>query len=48
MGELSDRMRKLLRYGDLWLVFALFVTILILILPVAPVLLDLLLTARHL
>jgi flagellar biosynthesis protein FlhA len=38
-------MRKLLRYGDLWLVFALFGTILLLILPVPPMLLDLLLTA---
>jgi flagellar biosynthesis protein FlhA len=37
-------MRKLLRYGDLWLVCALFGTILLLILPVAPILLDLLLT----
>ena len=36
MGSLSDRMRKLLRYGDLWLVFALFGTILLLILPVPP------------
>src|ERR1700744_2006737 len=45
MGSLSDRMRKLLRYGDLWLVFALFGTILLLILPVPPALLDLLLTA---
>jgi flagellar biosynthesis protein FlhA len=44
MGTLSDRMRKLLRHGDLWLVFALFGTILLLILPVPPVLLDLLLT----
>ena len=44
MGALSDRMRKLLRYGDLWLVAALFGTILVLILPVAPFLLDLLLT----
>ncbi|HZR19038.1 MAG TPA: flagellar biosynthesis protein FlhA [Verrucomicrobiae bacterium] len=44
MGALSDRMRKLLRYGDLWLVCALFGTILLLILPVAPILLDLLLT----
>ena len=44
MGELSDRMRKLFRYGDLWLVVALFGTILLLILPVAPVVLDLLLT----
>jgi flagellar biosynthesis protein FlhA len=45
MGSLSDKMRGLLRYGDLWLVFALFGTILLLILPVPPFLLDLLLTA---
>jgi flagellar biosynthesis protein FlhA len=44
MGALSDRLRKLLRYGDLWLVTALFGTILLLILPVAPLVLDLLLT----
>lgn len=44
MGMLSDRMWKLLRHGDLWLVVALFGTILLLILPVAPFLLDLLLT----
>lgn len=44
MGTLSDRMRKLLRYGDLWLVVGLFGTILLLILPVSPVILDLLLT----
>ena len=44
MGALSDRMRKLLRYGDIWLVVGLFGTILLLILPVAPVMLDLLLT----
>jgi flagellar biosynthesis protein FlhA len=44
MGELSDKMRKLLRYGDLWLVVALLGTILLLILPVAPAVLDLLLT----
>jgi flagellar biosynthesis protein FlhA len=44
MNELSDRMRKLLRYGDLWLVVALLGTILLLILPVAPAVLDLLLT----
>ncbi|MFO1488110.1 MAG: flagellar biosynthesis protein FlhA [Verrucomicrobiota bacterium] len=37
-------MRKLLRYGDLWLVVALFGTILLLILPVPPLLLDLMLT----
>jgi len=44
MGTLGDRMRKLLKYGDLWLVFALFGTILLLILPIPPFLLDLLLT----
>jgi flagellar biosynthesis protein FlhA len=44
MGALSDRLRMLFRYGDLWLVVALFGTILLLILPVAPVALDLLLT----
>src|SRR6202000_2976855 len=44
MGALSNRMRLLLKYGDLWLVVGLFGTILLLILPVAPVLLDLLLT----
>ena len=38
-------MRKLLRYGDLWLVAALFGTILLLILPIPAVLLDLLLSA---
>jgi flagellar biosynthesis protein FlhA len=37
-------MRKLLRYGDLWLVVALLGTILLLILPVPPAVLDLLLT----
>ena len=44
MGALSDRMRNLLKYGDLWLVGALFGTILVLILPVMPFMLDLLLT----
>jgi flagellar biosynthesis protein FlhA len=44
MGELSDRMRKLFRYGDLWLVTGLFGTILLLILPIPPLLLDLLLS----
>src|SRR5512144_437400 len=44
MGALSDRMRLLLKYGDLWLVVGLFGTILLLILPVAPFFLDLLLT----
>ncbi len=44
MGALSDRMRLLLKYGDLWLVVGIFGTILLLILPVAPFILDLLLT----
>src|ERR1700735_4248338 len=44
MGALSDRMRKLLRYGDLWLVVALLGTILLLILPVPPMVRALLLT----
>src|SRR2546425_8021947 len=44
MAALSDWLRKLLRFGDLWLVAALFGTILLLILPVAPMVLDLLLT----
>ena len=44
MGTLSDKLRKLLRYGDLWLVVGLFGTILLLILPVPPILLDLMLT----
>src|SRR4051794_16305324 len=44
MDTLSDKMRKLLRYGDLWLVVGLFGTILLLILPVPPILLDLMLT----
>jgi flagellar biosynthesis protein FlhA len=37
-------MRKLLRHGDLWLIFGLFGTILLLILPIPPFLLDMLLT----
>ena len=41
---MSDRLRGLLRHGDLWLIFGLFGTILLLILPVPPFLLDLLLT----
>src|SRR5215475_10318274 len=44
MGAISDRMRLLLKYDDLWLVVGLFGTILLLILPVAPFVLDLLLT----
>ncbi len=44
MGSLSDKLRGLLKHGDLWLIFGLFGTILLLILPVPPMLLDLLLT----
>lgn len=44
MGVWSDRLRRWARYGDLWLVVALFGTILLLILPVAPAVLDLLLS----
>jgi flagellar biosynthesis protein FlhA len=44
MGALSDKMRNLLKHGDLWLIAALFGTILVLILPVPPFLLDLFLT----
>src|SRR5882724_7114596 len=44
MDTMSHRMRKLLKFGDLWLVVGLFATILLLILPVPPFLLDLLLT----
>src|SRR5882762_209826 len=40
METLSNRMRKLLKYGDLWLVVALFATILLMILPIRPFLLD--------
>src|SRR3569832_2027663 len=43
MARLSDNLRRLLRYSDLWLVIALFGTILLLILPVPPFLLDVLL-----
>src|SRR2546425_1502043 len=41
MAALSDWLRKLLRFGDLWLVAALFGTILLLILPIPPMALDL-------
>ncbi len=44
MASLSNRLRGLLKHGDLWLVFGLFGTILLLILPVPPFLLDMLLT----
>ncbi len=45
MGFLSDKLRNLLRHGDLWLIAALFGTILLLVLPVPPLLLDLLLAS---
>ena len=43
MAKISDTFRRLAKYGDLWLVVALFGTILLLILPVAPFILDALL-----
>jgi flagellar biosynthesis protein FlhA len=43
MAKLSDNLRLLLRHGDLWLITGLFGTVLLLILPVAPNLLDCLL-----
>jgi flagellar biosynthesis protein FlhA len=36
----SSNLKRLFRYGDLWLVFGLFGTILLLILPVPPFILD--------
>jgi flagellar biosynthesis protein FlhA len=39
----SSNLKRLFRYGDLWLVFGLFGTILLLILPVPPFILDALL-----
>jgi flagellar biosynthesis protein FlhA len=44
MATQTSKVGRLLRQGDLWLVFGIFSTILLLILPVPPVLLDLLLT----
>src|SRR5215470_11295076 len=44
MSRATSNIRKLFRQGDLWLVGGLFGTILLLIFPVAPLLLDLLLT----
>jgi flagellar biosynthesis protein FlhA len=43
MARLSTNLRLLLRHGDLWLIAGLFGTVLLLILPVAPRLLDCLL-----
>ena len=43
MAKLSTNLRLLLRHGDLWLITGLFGTVLLLILPIAPALLDCLL-----
>ncbi len=43
MALLSHNLRKLFRHGDLWLAVGLFGTILLLILPIAPFILDALL-----
>ena len=40
MPSISTSFRLLLRYGDLWLVAGLFGTVMLLIMPVAPWLLD--------
>ncbi len=40
MAKLSQNLRLLLRHGDLWLIAALFGTVLLLILPIPPALLD--------
>jgi flagellar biosynthesis protein FlhA len=42
-NKLTDNLRLLLRHGDLWLILGLFGTVLLLILPVPPSLLDCLL-----
>ena len=44
MNPASSYLSKLLRQGDLWLILGIFGTVLLLILPVPPLLLDLLLT----
>ena len=43
MAAPANRFSKLLQFGDLWLVFALFGTVLLLIMPIRPGLLDVLL-----
>lgn len=40
MATLSSSLRQLLRHGDLWLIAGLFGTVMLLILPVAPWILD--------
>lgn len=44
MAKTRSNLSALLKQGDLWLIFAIFGTILLLIFPVPPVVLDLLLT----
>jgi flagellar biosynthesis protein FlhA len=44
MARLSTNLRLLLRHGDLWLIAGLFGTVMLLILPVAPPVLDCLLS----
>ena len=44
MAKPLSKLSQLLRQGDLWLIFGVFGTVLLLILPVPPLLLDLLLT----
>jgi flagellar biosynthesis protein FlhA len=43
MDSISQSLRRLLKFGDVWLIVGLFGTVLLLILPVPPVLLDCLL-----
>ena len=40
MAKLSENLRLLLKHGDLWLITGLFGTVLLLILPIPPALLD--------
>ena len=40
MAFISANIRRLFQHGDLWLIFALFGTVLLLVLPVPPVILD--------
>ena len=44
MAKTTSNLGRLLRQGDLWLILGLFGTVLLLILPVPPLLLDLLLS----
>ena len=40
MAFISANIRRLFQHGDLWLIFALFGTVLLLVLPVPPIILD--------